>query len=56
MKRAHRDAFEKAERRVTCYYFDFFDADFGPGFIQLCAQSPLPRVFWLNEYVRHDVP
>jgi hypothetical protein len=45
---APRFAFQKAERRVTCYYFYFFDDDFGPGFIKLCAYFPYPGKVWLN--------
>jgi hypothetical protein len=35
--------FYKADRRVTAYYFYVMDAEFGHGFIKLCAYIPLPR-------------
>ena len=38
-----RYGFEKAERRVTCYYFYVWDDDFGPGFIKICAYFPTRR-------------
>jgi hypothetical protein len=41
-------AFTKAQRRVTCYYFYLWDADFGPGFIKICAYFPYPAKVWLN--------
>ena len=34
--------FAKADRRVTCYYFYLWDADFGPAFIKVCAYFPYP--------------
>src|SRR5215469_207202 len=30
----------RAERRVTCYYFYLWDAGFGPAFIKICAYFP----------------
>jgi hypothetical protein len=39
---------DRAERRVTCYYFYVWDADFGPGFIKICAYFPYPIKVWLN--------
>jgi hypothetical protein len=32
--------FAKADRRVTCYYFYLWDADFGPAFIKVCSYFP----------------
>jgi hypothetical protein len=41
-------SFTKADRRVTCYYFYIWDADFGPAFIKICAYFPYPIKVWLN--------
>ena len=41
-------AFTKADRRVTCYYFYLWDADFGPAFIKICAYFPYPAKIWIN--------
>lgn len=38
----------KADRRVTCYYFYLWDADFGMAFIKVCAYFPYPVKIWLN--------
>jgi hypothetical protein len=43
-----RYGFEKAERRVSCYYFYVWDDDFGPGFIKICAYFPYPAKVWVN--------
>jgi hypothetical protein len=43
-----RWSFFKADRRVTCYYFYLWDADFGPAFIKVCAYFPYPAKIWLN--------
>jgi hypothetical protein len=43
-----RWSFYKADRRVTCYYFYLWDADFGPAFIKVCAWFPYPDKVWLN--------
>jgi hypothetical protein len=40
--------FAKTDRRVTCYYFYLWDADFGPAFIKVCAYFPYPAKIWLN--------
>ena len=40
--------FAKADRRVTCYYFYLWDADFGPAFIKVCAYFPYPAKIWAN--------
>jgi hypothetical protein len=40
--------FTKADRRVTCYYFYLWDADFGPAFIKVCAYFPYPAQIWVN--------
>jgi hypothetical protein len=41
-----RYGFVKEDRRVTVYYFYIADAEFGLGFIKLCAYFP----------VRHEAP
>ena len=41
-------SFTKRDRRVTCYYFYLWDADFGPAFIKVCAYFPYPAKIWLN--------
>ena len=41
-------SFTKADRRVTCYYFYLWDADFGPAFIKVCAYFPYPVKVWVN--------
>jgi hypothetical protein len=43
-----RWSFYKADRRVTCYYFYLWDADFGAAFIKVCAWFPYPAKVWLN--------
>jgi hypothetical protein len=40
--------FTKNDRRVTCYYFYLWDADFGPGFIKVCSYFPYPAKVWIN--------
>lgn len=40
--------FDKAERRVTCYYFYLVDAEFGPGFLKICSYFPYPMKVWVN--------
>jgi hypothetical protein len=40
--------FAKVDRRVTCYYFYLWDADFGPAFIKVCAYFPYPAKIWVN--------
>lgn len=40
--------FDKAERRVTCYYFYLVDARFGPGFLKICSYFPYPMKVWIN--------
>ncbi len=35
-------SFTKADRPVSCFYFYLWDADFGPGFIKVCAYFPYP--------------
>ena len=53
-----RWSFFKADRRVTCYYFYLWDADFGPAFIKVCAWFPYPAKIWLNghEWVKRRPP
>jgi hypothetical protein len=43
-----RYGFEKADRRVSCYYFYIWDEQFGPGFIKLCSYFPYPAKVWVN--------
>ena len=45
---AARFAFDKADRRVTVYYFYVSDDDFGPGFIKICSYFPYPAKVWVN--------
>lgn len=40
--------FDKAERRVSCYYFYLVDAEFGPGFLKICSYFPYPMKVWAN--------
>jgi hypothetical protein len=40
--------FAKADRRVSCYYFYLWDAEFGPGFIKICSYFPYPAKVWVN--------
>lgn len=40
--------FQKAERRVTCYYFYLVDDEFGHGFIKICSYFPYPMKVWVN--------
>jgi hypothetical protein len=40
--------FNKADRRVTCFYFYLWDSDFGPAFIKICAYFPYPIKVWVN--------
>ena len=41
-------SFTKADRPVACFYFYLWDADFGPGFIKVCAYFPYPVKVWVN--------
>ena len=40
--------FDKAQRRVSCYYFYLLDARFGAGFIKICSYFPYPMKVWVN--------
>jgi hypothetical protein len=40
--------FQKADRKVTAYYFYLWDQEFGPGFIKLCSYFPYPGKVWCN--------
>ena len=40
--------FNKADRRVTVYYFYVLDPDFGLGFIKICSYFPYPLKLWVN--------
>jgi hypothetical protein len=48
--------FEKAERRVTCYYFYVLDEDFGLGFVKIASYFPYPAKVWVNghEWAKHQ--
>jgi hypothetical protein len=39
---------DRADRRVTCYYIYLWDVDFGPAFVKVCAYFPYPIKVWLN--------
>ena len=39
---------DRAERRVTCYYFYVWDEDFGPAFVKIGSYFPYPIKVWLN--------
>jgi len=41
-------SFDKADRRVSVYYFYVLDADFGPAFIKICSYFPYPAKVWVN--------
>jgi hypothetical protein len=49
-------SFTKTDRRVTCYYFYLWDADFGPAFIKVCSYFPYPAKVWVNghEWVKRQ--
>jgi len=40
--------FNKADRRVTVYYFYILDPAFGLGFIKICSYFPYPLKMWVN--------
>ena len=40
--------FDKADRRVTVYYFYILDPAFGLGFIKICSYFPYPLKMWVN--------
>jgi hypothetical protein len=40
--------FDKADRRVTVYYFYILDPAFGLGFIKICSYFPYPVKVWIN--------
>lgn len=41
-------AWDRADRRVSCFYFYLWDADFGPAFIKITSYFPYPIKVWLN--------
>jgi hypothetical protein len=41
-------SFTKADRRVSCYYFYLWDAEFGPAFVKICSYFPYPAKIWIN--------
>jgi hypothetical protein len=51
-------SFYKADRRVTCYYFYLWEADFGPAFLDVCAWFPYPGKVGLNghEWAQRQAP
>jgi hypothetical protein len=48
--------FDKADRRVTVYYFYIVDPAFGLGFIKICSYFPYPLKVWVNghEWAKHQ--
>ena len=38
---------DRAQRRVSCFYFYLWDRDFGSAFIKICAHFPYPIKMWL---------
>ena len=53
---APRFAFQRAQRRVTCFYFYILDPQWGSGFIKTCSYFPYPIKVWLNghEWVKQQ--
>jgi len=49
-------SFTKADRRVSCYYFYLWDAEFGPAFVKICSYFPYPAKIWINghEWVKRQ--
>jgi hypothetical protein len=45
---AARFSFQKADRRVSVFYFYIRDDEFGPGFIKICSYFPYPAKVWVN--------
>ncbi len=41
-------SFDKADRRVSVYYFYILDPNFGLGFIKICSYFPYPLKVWVN--------
>jgi hypothetical protein len=39
---------DRAERRVTCYYFYVWDEDFGSAFVKIGSYFPYPIKVWVN--------
>ena len=39
---------DRAQRRVSCFYFYLWDEDFGPAFIKVVSYFPYPLKIWLN--------
>ena len=39
---------DRADRRVTCYYFYVFDDEFGPAFVKIGSYFPYPIKVWVN--------
>ena len=47
-----RFSYEKADRRVTAYYFYVVDEVFGPAFVKICAYFPYPMKICLLTELR----
>ncbi|MCQ9163983.1 hypothetical protein [Arthrobacter sp. STN4] len=49
-------SFTNADRRVTCFYFYLWDADFGAAFIKVCAYFPYPAKLCVNghKWAKHQ--
>jgi hypothetical protein len=45
---APRFSFQRAQRRVSVYYFYIVDSEWGSGFIKICTYFPYPIKVWLN--------
>jgi hypothetical protein len=41
-------AWNKSERRVSCFYFYIYDRYFGAYFIKICSYFPWPAKVWCN--------
>jgi len=39
---------DRADRRVSCFYFYLWDVDFGPAFIKITSYFPYPVKVWCN--------
>ena len=43
-------AFDKANRRVSVFYFYLWDAEMGPAFFKICTYFPYPCKIWINAH------
>jgi hypothetical protein len=50
-------AWDKCERRVSCFYFYIYDRHFGACFIKICSYFPWPAKVWCNghEWTKRQV-